>query len=171
MQFENRELSLTIYSRYRTGPALHWHLHVLGQLLAEFYVGKLREEKLQEQSYLKAVHETGARMTHDVKNLLQSLNVLCAMAAREQADNSPELQALVRRQLPAVAQRLGETLERLERPQADTEKPADVEAWWEALSRQYRDAGVEFSAQGLRAGLQVPRTLFGSVADNLLQNA
>ena len=69
VQFENRELSLTIYSRYRTGPALHWHLHVLGQLLAEFYVGKLREEKLQEQSYLKAVHETGARMTHDVKNL------------------------------------------------------------------------------------------------------
>ena len=36
---------------------------------------------------------------------------------------------------------------------------------------QYRDAGVELSAQGLSAGLQVPRTLFGSVADNLLQNA
>jgi signal transduction histidine kinase len=171
VEFANRDLSLTIYSRYRTGPALHWHLHVLGQLLAEFYVGKLREQKLQEQSYLKAVHETGARMTHDVKNLLQSLNVLCAVAAREQDENSPELQALVRRQLPAVAQRLGETLEKLERPQADSEKPAEAEAWWDSLVRQYRDHGVEFAARGLRAGLQVPRTLFGSVADNLLQNA
>ena len=171
VEFANRDLSLTIYSRYRTGPALHWHLHVLGQLLAEFYVGKLREQKLQEQSYLKAVHETGARMTHDVKNLLQSLNVLCAVAAREQDENSPELQALVRRQLPAVAQRLGETLEKLERPQADSEKPAEAEAWWDSLVRQYRDHGVEFTARGLRAGLQVPRTLFGSVADNLLQNA
>ncbi|MGE5130583.1 MAG: sensor histidine kinase [Sphingomonadaceae bacterium] len=171
VEFNNRDLSLTIYSRYRTGPALHWHLHVLGQLLAEFYVGKLREQKLQEQSYLKAVHETGARMTHDVKNLLQSLNVLCAVAAREQDGNSPELQALVRRQLPAVAQRLGETLEKLERPQADSEKPAEVQPWWDALVRQYRDHGVEFAARGLRAGLQVPRTLFGSVADNLLQNA
>jgi signal transduction histidine kinase len=171
VEFANRDLALTIYSRYRTGPALHWHLHVLGQLLAEFYVGKLREEKLQEQSYLKAVYETGARMTHDVKNLLQSLNVLCAVAAREQDGNSPELQALVRRQLPVVAQRLGETVEKLERPQLDTEIPVEVEVWWEALSRQYRDAGVEFSAQGLRAGLQVPRTLFASVADNLLQNA
>jgi signal transduction histidine kinase len=171
VEFANRELSLTIYSRYRTGPALHWHLHVLGQLLAEFYVGKLREEKLQEQSYLKAVYETGARMTHDVKNLLQSLNVLCAVAAREHNGNSPELEALVRRQLPVVAQRLGETLEKLERPQLDAEKPVEVEVWWEALSRQYRDARVEFSAQGLSAGLQVPRTLFGSVADNLLQNA
>jgi len=169
--FENRDLSLTIYSRYRTGPALHWHLHVLGQLLAEFYVGKLREQKLREQSYLKAVHETGARMTHDVKNLLQSLNVLCAVAARENAGNSAELQALVRRQLPAVAQRLSETLEKLERPQADTERPTDVESWWEALARQYRDHGVEFAAHGQRKGLQVPRTLFGSVADNLLQNA
>jgi len=171
VEFESRDLSLTIYSRYRTGPALHWHLHVLGQLLAEFYVGKLREEKLQEQSYLKAVHETGARMTHDVKNLLQSLNVLCAVAAREHDGDSPELQALVRRQLPAIAQRLSETLEKLERPQADGEKAADVGAWWEALSRQYRDDRVEFAAHGLREGLQVPSTLFSSVADNLLQNA
>ncbi len=171
VEFVNRDLALTIYSRYRTGPALHWHLHVLGQLLAEFYVGKLREEKLQEQSYLKAVYETGARMTHDVKNLLQSLNVLCAVAAREQDGNSPELQALVRRQLPVVAQRLGETLAKLERPQADAEKPADTKAWWDALSSQYRGAGVEFAARGLREGLQVPGVLFGSVADNLLQNA
>ena len=67
------ELELTIYSRYRLGPALLWHLHLLGQLLGEFYVAKLREEKLRQASYLQAVHETGARMTHDIKNLLQSL--------------------------------------------------------------------------------------------------
>src|SRR4051812_12550277 len=67
----------------KPGPARH--LHLLGQLLAEFYAAKLREEKLRETSYLQAVHETGARTTHDIKNLLQSLNVLCSVAAGENA--------------------------------------------------------------------------------------
>jgi len=104
VEFENSELSLTIYSRHRTSPALHWHLHLLGQLLGEFYLAKQREQKLQQQSYMQAVHETGARMTHDVKNLLQSLNVLVSMARQEAGrDYSPELQALMTRQLPVIA--------------------------------------------------------------------
>ena len=85
-----------------SSPALHWHLHLLGQLLGEFYLAKLREEELRQASYLQAVHETGARMTHDIKNLLQSLNVLVAAAARDEARDSPELQALMRRQLPVM---------------------------------------------------------------------
>ena len=81
VDFENSGLALTMYSRFRMSPALHWHLYLLGQLLGEFYMAKLREEKLRQASYLQAVHETGARMTHDIKNLLQSLNVLCSVAA------------------------------------------------------------------------------------------
>jgi hypothetical protein len=33
---------------------------------------------LKQLSYMQAIHETGARLTHDVKNLLQSLNALCS---------------------------------------------------------------------------------------------
>ena len=40
--FENSELALTLHSRYRTSPALHWHLSLLGELLGEFYVAKLQ---------------------------------------------------------------------------------------------------------------------------------
>ena len=83
VDYASSELALTIFSRYRLGPTLHWHLHLLGQLLGEFYVAKLREEKLRQASYLQAVHETGARMTHDIKNLLQSLSVLTSVAARD----------------------------------------------------------------------------------------
>ena len=81
--YADGELELTLYSRFRLGPALHWHLYLLGQLLGAFYVAKVREEKLRQASYLQAVHETGARLTHDIKNLLQSLSVLTSMAARE----------------------------------------------------------------------------------------
>jgi signal transduction histidine kinase len=169
VEFANREISLTIYSRYRTSPALHGHLRLLGQLLGEFYLAKLRERALQQASYMQAVHETGARVTHDVKNLLQSLNVLCSVAGAEGGD-SPEALALVRRQLPAITQRLASTLDKLQRPVMERDSRVPSALWWQALARQYQDRGVEFSAAGTD-GTQVPRALFDSVADNLLQNA
>jgi len=164
------ELELTIYSRYRLGAALHWHLHLLGQLLGEFHVAKLREEKLRQASYLQAVHETGARMTHDIKNLLQSLSVLTSVAAREDSGSS-QLQGLIRRQLPLIERRLADTLEKLQRPQAAGETYVAARGWWEALARQYRGEGVEFDAIDPPPGTRVPRSLFESVADNLIRNA
>jgi signal transduction histidine kinase len=170
--FENDELSLVIYSRYRTSPALHWHLHLLGQLLGEFYMAKRRELKLQQQSYLQAVHETGARVTHDVKNLLQSLNVLVSVAGQQSGrDYSPELQSLIRRQLPVIAQRLTSTLEKLQRPQTESEQFVPIDSWWENLKRQYVENGVQFELGSLKDGATLPRSLAESIADNLIQNA
>ena len=166
--YESASLELTIFSRYRTSPALQWHMHLLGQLLGEFYAAKLREQTLRHASYLQAVHETGARLTHDVKNLLQSLNVLCSVASQ---DDSPQLQALIRRQLPAIAQRLSTTLDKLKRPDAGDSHLVPLPAWWEALARQYHGQALEFGATNMDAGARVPKALFDSVADNLLQNA
>ncbi|HYL26049.1 MAG TPA: hypothetical protein VEV21_16770 [Burkholderiales bacterium] len=170
VEFTSGELALRIFSRYRLSPALQWHLHLLGQLLAEFYAAKLREEKLRETSYLQAVHETGARTTHDIKNLLQSLNVLCSVASTENAD-SVRLNALVRRQLPLVAERLAQTLERLQRPQADNDAWVAATPWWETLARQYQGEPVEFATATLAPGARLPRALYDSVADNLIRNA
>jgi signal transduction histidine kinase len=161
-------LELTIFSRYRTSPALQWHMQLLGQLLTEFYAAKLREEMLRESSYLQAIHETGARLTHDVKNLLQSLNVLCSVAAR---DDSPESQALIRRQLPAIAQRLSATLEKLHRPAGEDAQRISLRAWWDDLERRYQGQHVEFAVSDLEGERLVPRSLFDGVAENLLQNA
>jgi signal transduction histidine kinase len=152
-------------------PALNWHLHLLGLLLGEFYLAKQREETLRQSSYLQAVHETGARMTHDIKNLLQSLNVLCSAAAREENRDSPEVQALLRRQLPAIAQRLSETLEKLQRPQQAQDEFVGAQAWWDSIARQYRGEGVEFEAGTLPTDAKLPRSLFDNVADNLVRNA
>ena len=171
VDFENSVLMLTMFSRYRMSPALHWHLHLLGQLVGEFYIAKLREEKLRQASYLQAVHETGARMTHDIKNLLQSLNVLCSVALEESRRDSHELQALVRRQLPVIAQRLSATLDKLQHPQEAGETYVPAGAWWDALARQYRAEGVEFEPARLADGARLPRSLFDSVADNLIRNA
>jgi signal transduction histidine kinase len=171
VEFTNGELDLQIHSRYRLSPALQWHLHLLGQLLGEFYVAKRREESLRETSYLKAVHETGARTTHDIKNLLQSLNVLCSVATGPDNRDPAQLAALVRRQLPMVAQRLAQTLERLQRPQAETETYIPSKLWWDAIAPQYQGERVEFLPAQLPPESVLPRSLFDSVADNLIRNA
>ena len=165
------ELALTIYSRFRMNAALQWHLHLLAQLLAAFYNAKVHEAQLRHSSYLQAVHETGARTTHDIKNLLQSLNVLCSVAARDDSGDSAQTQALLRRQLPMVAQRLGETLERLQHPEPAPEVLVPARDWWDALARQHRGQGIDFTAAALPAEARLPSALFDSVAENLLGNA
>ena len=75
--------SSTFYTDVRLSPALFLHVRLLAQVVAEFYEGKRRESALRRNAYLQAVHETGARLTHDVKNLLQSLYALTSMAPKE----------------------------------------------------------------------------------------
>jgi sensor histidine kinase regulating citrate/malate metabolism len=109
-------------------------------------------------------------MTHDIKNLLQSLSVLTSVAAREEARDSAQLQALLRRQLPLIERRLAETLAKFQRPQA-AESYVAASLWWDALARQYRGEGVEFDPASAPSGVRLPRSLFDSVADNLIRNA
>ena len=169
VEFADQELQLRVYTEYNLSPALTWHFHLLGQMLGEFYRAKLREQKLQQQSYVQAVHETGARMTHDVKNLLQSLNVLCA-AAEQEAGGTNELQALIRRQLPVITQRLQQTLDKLRRP-AIANSLVQARSWWSSLQRSYAGQNIEFREGGIGDQASLPQELFESAADNLIQNA
>ena len=171
VEYTNREMHLRVFTRLSLSPSLTWHFHLLGQLLGEFYTAKQREQKLQQQTYVQAVYETGARMTHDVKNLLQSLNVLCAAAERDKSTDAGELSALMRRQLPAITQRLQQALEKLQRPQSDSSHFVEAKAWWESLQHSYASRGVEFILETLKGPVLLPKDLFDSVGDNLLQNA
>jgi len=168
--FSHGELSISIFTREPIGPALVWHFDLLARLLGEFYAAKLRSQELQQLSYVKAIHETGARLTHDVKNLLQSLNTLCFAAAAEGGESSPQFQALLRRQLPAIAQRLQQTLDKLQRPATEAGQYLPLPRWWAALRARYAQSGVAFSPAAA-GDFQVPAVLFDSVAENLIENA
>jgi signal transduction histidine kinase len=170
-EFHDPQLSITLYTGFRLSPTLVWHFNLLTQLLREFYIAKIREQKLQQQSYVQAVHQTGARLTHDVKNILQSLNTLCSVADRDGGIDSPELNALMRRQLPQISQRLVQTLDRLKRPEHESTQLILSSAWWKGVQRNHQDSGIEFTPAALDRDLPIPKGLFDSVADNLLQNA
>src|SRR6266700_2501708 len=171
VEFTNQEIHLRVFTRQALSPSLIWHFHLLGQLLGEYYIAKQREQKLQQQTYVQAVHETGARMTHDVKNLLQSLNVLCAAAERDTPPDATGLSSLMRRQLPAITQRLQQTLDKLQKPDTNNGRFVLAKVWWEGLQRSYADRGVEFALEALEETVMLPKELFDCAGDNLLQNA
>ena len=170
--FPNQPLLLTVYTQHKLSPSLVWLFHLLAKLTNEYYVTKQRARELQQMSYLRAVHETGARLTHDVKNLLQSLNNLCFMAQLPDDTDGVRLNLLVQRQLPQITQRLQQTLDKLQAPQ---EEPNRVEisacSWWEAQQALHEQDGIVFDPVDIEASARLPGALFDSVMDNLLHNA
>jgi signal transduction histidine kinase len=168
-EFSYRNFSLTLFTRWRLSPVLVLHIKLLVQILGELYESKLREEQMRGVAYMQAVYETGARLTHDIKNLLQSLSVLCVAAEKEGDDKA--LVALIQRQLPQLTQRLQLTLDKLQAPKTATIETVNATTWWKRLRQRYRDSGIEFSSHRITAGAEVPMELFDSVAENLLQNA
>ncbi|MDT3734720.1 MAG: ATP-binding protein [Denitratisoma sp.] len=170
-EFRHGLLTLAVFTQQPLSPALNWHFNLLAQLLGEFYEAKLRARELQQLSFVKAIHQTGARLTHDVKNLLQSLNALCLAAAGEGETPSPEYQALLRRQLPVIAQRLQQTLDKLRRPELEGAQFVPAGQWWAGLQARYAQAGVSFFPPRIEGDLMIPATLFNSAAENLIENA
>lgn len=162
------QLSLELFARYRVSPAVALHTLLLGQIVGRFYEAKQREKKLSEMTRLQAIHETGARLTHDVKNLLQSLYMLASAA--QQTGQAEQLQQLLRRQLPLLTQRLELTLKKLKAPQAtDGGETEDAAAWWELAKARHEGRGVEFRER-FDGEARLPVGLFDCVIDNLLDN-
>ena len=169
--FPEDPLKLTLHTRHKLSPALVWHFHLLAQLTNEYYVAKLRGRELQQISYLRAVHETGARLTHDVKNLLQSLNNLCYLAQTMDGSDSARVSQLLQRQLPQVTLRLSQTLEKLQVPQGEAGTMLRADSWWAMVQQRYENDPVDFALVDFAPEAKVPAELFDSVVDNLLQNA
>ena len=170
-EFSFHGLSLVLYARWALSPALMMHLKLLTQLLGYFYEAKRREQTLRHNAYTQAIYETGARLTHDVKNLLQSMKNLCAVAESSDPDRAAELQALMQRQLPQITQRLQRTMEKLQAPQQTETGQMAANAWWDNFQQRYVNEDIEFRAEQIGSDKVLPFELFDSVADNLIQNA
>jgi hypothetical protein len=150
-------------------PALALHVRLLSQLLGYFYAAKVREQTLREQAYSQAIHDTGARLTHDVKNILQSLKTLLAAADTSTPEDSERLLALMKRQLPQLATRLSQTVDKLKQP-AEMDGAQVSPGLVGGLQTRYEHDDVQFLGEAAD-DTSLPQDLFDSVADDLLTNA
>ena len=164
-------LTLTWHTGRPLPPGLTLHVRLLSQLLGYFYASKLREQTLRDNAYTQAIFDTGARLTHDVKNILQSLRALTAAAESSGPEDAERLQQLLKRQLPQLAQRLQNTMDKLRQPSELDHQTQSVADWWEGLKLRYVHDQVLFEPAHAQDEGDLPQDLFDSVADNLLTNA
>ena len=166
--FTFHQLEITFSTEIGMSPALFLHMRLLAQVVAEFYEGKRREVALRRNSYLQAVHETGARLTHDVKNLLQSIYTLTSVAPTGSDDRYG---ALLQRQLPQLSKRLRGTLDKLRTPEiAAQDLPMKASEWWGELRQSLDGSGVTLDAR-LETDPLIPPGLFDSFVENALDNS
>ncbi len=169
-------LSANIYTRRAIGPTLLMHCKLLIQLVHHFHTAKARELELMQQTHLQAIYETGARVTHDIKNLLQSLQTITAVLETDQIlneknDSKPSpAQLLLKKQLPYITQRMQLALDKLRDPEDVTIEHMSLENWWKKLQQRLKSDEIKFQAH-VKSNPIIPFDLFDSVIENLLENA
>lgn len=164
------DFHLSLYTKWPLTPAMTMHVKLLTQILGEFCEAKRREEVLTQNIYMQAVYETGSRLTHDIKNLVQSLSALCSAAEHCPEDDYERLNALIRRQLPLLNQRMARTLEKLEAPRIEKNRMVKLVEWWKQFTQNYSENNINFSCNTV-LDILIDADLLDSVIDNLLQNA
>lgn len=168
MEMSDEDLHLTLFSRQAISPTVMLHVRLLTQLLGHFYQAKRREQHLREITRLQTVYETGARLTHDLKNMLQSLFALTSVAQHQPEKAQPILQ----RQLPVLTQRIEMILAKLKTPQTQEQAvELPLSTWWEGVRQRHQHRDIRWSSPTGANETPVPAPLFDCVADNLIDNA
>ena len=168
--FNFKDFHMTLYTRWQMSPALYIHVKLLTQIMGEFYDAKRREETLRQNTYMQAFYETGSRLTHDIKNILQSVGTLVTAAEHtEEADND-KLVKLIRKQLPVLNQRIATTLDKLKAPSEAKKRHEKLSHWWKTLRLRYHQPQIEFVAENMPTH-DINAEVLDSILDTLLGNA
>ena len=169
------EEHLTLYFHSAVGATLDIHSQLLVKLIELLHQAKVREVSLAQQSHIKAVHEVGAKLTHDVKNILQGLHSLITIVNQRTQDTNASTLDLLARQLPIFCTRLQVTLDKLKVPSQTSQAMQNLNDWWQALRNRYEGRHIEFVLLGSDVALSqmpnIPGDMFDSVVENLLENA
>jgi len=166
-----QSIEMTAYARYRISGSQFFQIKILVQLLEHFHQAKRREAAFAQQAHLQAIHETGAKLTHDIKNLLQSLHAITSVIETCPPTEFDNTQKLLQGQLPHLTQRLKRTLDKLQKPSEFSYSNVPVMLWWSNLNARYRKSQIDFYHHKDNENVLIPEDLFDNVAENLLQNA
>ncbi len=173
VEINDEKLSLIIYTYTPVGPSLLLHSKLLLSILTFYYRAKLQEQLLLKQAHMQAIYETGSKLTHDVKNILQSTHTMTQIINDNDAEMQEKMDVL-KKQMPILTQRLNTTLEKLRAPaKADDSSQTSSGSllhWWNQLQIRYTGRHITFSTD-LNSDSEIPLDIFTTVIENLLDNA
>ena len=169
-KYSHSGIEYVVYTHRAMGVALQLHCQLLLRLVSHFRLAKERERDIAEGAQLQAIYKTGARITHDVKNLLQSLGGLTIMVENEDEYRQREVQQILRRQLPPLTRRLRLALDKLQAPGDVAPSYRRLESWWQDFTDRNDRGDIHFES-AVERNPEIPADLFDSVVENLLENA
>jgi len=165
-----KNISVDLYYKSNPGSALEQHTILLIRMAYQFYLAKLNQEKVRAQEHFATIHHTGARLTHDVKNILQSIKT--SLDILEDETDSKVQQELLQSNLTQIGSRLENTLNKLKTPLLDTKfLLTDCQEWMDKLESQHRSNSRLIFNRDIEATVLIPGDLFDSVVENLISNA
>ncbi len=164
------KVSVVIYFKADPGAALEQHTILLIRMAYQFYLAKLNQEKVRAQEHFATIHHTGARLTHDIKNILQSIKTSIDILDMEGEDTQSQI--LLQGNLKQIGERLSSTLNKLRAPRLNTQvQLVDCEQWVERIGKQHNANTRMTFHSDIDNNIPVPVDLFDSVAENLINNA
>lgn len=164
------KLTVVLYFKSNPGTALEQHTILLTRMAYQFYLAKLNQEKVRAQEHFATIHHTGARLTHDVKNILQSIRT--SLEILDMDKDSIGSQKLLQSNLQQIGQRLQSTLDKLRAPRLNTQiNLVDCRKWMERMEKLHNANTRILFESDIENNLVVPVDLFDSVAENLINNA
>ena len=161
---------ITLFTHVQPAGVMSLHCKLLVQLIETFYIAKKQEQELEQQAHLRAIYETGARVTHDIKNLLQSLQTMTVLLETDSDETREKSLTLLKKQLPVISQRLQLALNKLQAPEEESTKNIHAMAWLKGLSTRRDGSQIKFTGT-INEDALIPEELFDSVVENLLENA
>jgi signal transduction histidine kinase len=164
------DLTVVLYFKSNPGAALEQHTILLIRMAYQFYLAKLNQEKMRAQEHFATIHHTGARLTHDIKNILQSIKASLSILDRD--SDTTESEQLLQANLNQIGTRLESTLHKLKAPALNTQIVlVDCKNWIKRISKQYRSNKMLQFHSDIENNINLPIDLFDSVIENLLNNA
>ncbi len=159
-----------LYTHMPISGALLLHCNLLMQLVENFYVAKINERELAKQAQLHAIYETGARITHDIKNLLQSMHSMIAILQADTDSTDSKSFTILKKQFPYFIQRLELAMNKLQTPEQSSQEKVYLKDWWRELHSYHKEFDIEFVSD-IQGDPLISVDLFESVIENLLENA
>ena len=164
-------LEVSIYFKSNPGQALRQHTILLIRMAYQFYLSKLNQEKMRAEEHFETIHHTGARLTHDMKNILQSIKASLDIVNLQPKYEQPLPYKLLQQNLTQISTRLESTLAKLKAPELSTSiKYQTLSKWVELFKHEHALPKITYH-QEITKDHAIPPDLFDSVINNLLSNA
>ncbi len=164
------KVSVVLHFKADPGTALEQHTILLIRMAYQFYLAKLNQEKMRAQEHFATIHHTGARLTHDIKNILQSIKASLDILDMER--KSEDSQQLLQANLRQIGERLESTLNKLRAPRLNTQiSLVDCEQWIQRIEQLHNANERLHVHRDIEHNVPLPVDLFDSVAENLINNA